>query len=409
MDIAKYYLSINQYDYSLPDARIAKYPLPHRDDSKLLIYNNKTISESIFHHLPDFLSPEDLMVFNDTKVIRARMLFEKATGAKIEIFCLEPVDPADYAQAFQQRGTSVWKCIVGNLKKWKGEILHHPLSSITLSAEKIADYATHQLIRFTWNNELTWGEVMDEMGVTPIPPYLNRESEPVDQQRYQTVYSKYKGSVAAPTAGLHFTDDILQQLKNKGVGRADVTLHVGAGTFKPVKVDNVVDHPMHAEYFTVSRDALTALIARQGHILAVGTTSMRTLESLYWLGVKIHQETRLAPDLVDVHDLHLKQFEAYDLQQTLTLYESLKGILAEMDKEGTTFIGAHTEIMIMPGYTFKLVDKLITNFHQPKSTLLLLVSAFVANDWESIYEYALSHDFRFLSYGDSSLLTRSES
>ncbi|MBQ7213498.1 MAG: S-adenosylmethionine:tRNA ribosyltransferase-isomerase [Bacteroidales bacterium] len=404
MDISHYQLSINQFDYNLPEERIARYPLPCRDMSKLLVYENGQISERVFRELPELLPPSDLMVFNNTKVVRARLRFDKETGAHIEIFCLEPVEPAEYETAFAQRGTAVWKCLVGNRKKWKGGQLVKNLKDADLQAEIVSDYTSHQYVRFTWDARFTWGEVMDLAGVTPIPPYLNRETEQVDDVRYQTVYSRYKGSVAAPTAGLHFTPEVLENLRGRGIRTAEVTLHVGAGTFKPVTAEFVKDHEMHEEFFTVDRQTVRLMQAQPGRITAVGTTSVRTIESLYWMGVKLLREPMHGGD---APHLSLKQFEAYALPQDTPRHEAMQVLLDAMDTCGCDLLTAHTGIMIMPGYHFRMTDAMVTNFHQPKSTLLLLVSAFIGDDWKQVYDYALAHGVRFLSYGDSSLLVRS--
>ena len=404
MDISHYQLSINQFDYNLPEERIARYPLPCRDMSKLLVYENGQISERVFRELPALLPPSDLMVFNNTKVVRARLRFDKETGAHIEIFCLEPVEPAEYETAFAQRGSAVWKCLVGNRKKWKAGRLVKHLEDADLQAEIVEDHASHQYVRFSWDPRLTWGEVMDLAGVTPIPPYLNRETEQVDDVRYQTVYSRYKGSVAAPTAGLHFTPEVLADLHARSIRTAEVTLHVGAGTFKPVTAEFVKDHEMHEEFFTVDRQTVRLMQAQQDRITAVGTTSVRTIESLYWMGVKLLHEPFRGDG---APHLSLKQFEAYSLPRDTPRAEAMQALLDAMDTCGCDLLTAHTGIMIMPGYHFRMTDAMVTNFHQPKSTLLLLVSAFIGDDWKKVYAYAMEHGFRFLSYGDSSLLVRS--
>lgn len=353
------------------------------------------------------IPPGVLMVFNDTRVVQARLLFEKSTGAMIEVFCLEPYEPADYYQAFQQTSECTWKCLVGNAKKWKSGTLDmevdlgatHPVKKITLQAEKTGRDKETFLIRFQWNpGEVSFGEILEKAGHTPIPPYLKRAAEPGDKQTYQTVYSHFEGSVAAPTAGLHFTDDVLEQIDSKGINRVNLTLHVGAGTFQPVSADDPVKHPMHAEHFYISRQAVKALLDHKGDILAVGTTTTRVLESLYWLGLKLagskhHGNT----------PLFLDQWEAYDLPSGKGR-ESLRSLLAHMEEHGMEIMEGITRLMIIPTYTFQMVNRMITNFHQPGSTLLMLVAAFIGKNWKEVYNYALSNDFRFLSYGDSSLL-----
>jgi S-adenosylmethionine:tRNA ribosyltransferase-isomerase len=391
-------IQISEYDYNLPEERIAKYPLTERDQSKILIYKNGKVEVSVFNKLPELLSPDHLLVFNNTRVIPARLKFNKATGASIEIFCLEPVEPAEYERAFQSR-RCVWKCIVGNLKKWKSDILIKAVDGKMLQARKIKDFKTHQYIEFTWDDSnLSFSEIIELIGVTPIPPYLNRESEEVDRDRYQTVYSSIKGSVAAPTAGLHFTDSLLQSLNTRGITQAHLTLHVGAGTFKPVQSNSVHEHEMHTEFFAIALETVKLLINKHKSIVAVGTTSLRTLESLYWLGIKIKN------DLLDKSSLHLNQWEPYELRGTLTYPEALEVICEYMRKKELTTLYATTRIMIVPGYQIRSSQALITNFHQPKSTLLLLIAAAIGSDWRRVYDYALNNDFRFLSYGDSSLL-----
>lgn len=385
-----------RYDYDLPDERIAKYPLAERDMSKLLVYNNGEISETHFRNILSYF-PEggSTIVFNNTKVIRARLHFRKATGAPIEIFCLEPVAPVDVQQAFAERSSTTWNCIVGNSKKWKEGTLERDINGITLRAERLQAERNNSIVRFTWNGNASFADVMEQAGVMPIPPYLNRETEALDTVRYQTVYSQHKGSVAAPTAGLHFTDAILDNLRAAGHQTVNLTLHVGAGTFKPIDADNIADHVMHAEHFIVERTAIENILHGKKPLTAVGTTSVRTLESLYWLGVKILQG--------EPSDM-LLQWDAYSLPQDVSPEVALQALLDYMDARGDDHFNALTQIMIVPGYKFRLVDRLITNFHQPHSTLLLLIGAFVGDDWHKIYDYALTHDFRFLSYGDSSLL-----
>ena len=401
-------IQINDYNYPLSDERIAKYPLKERDHSKLLIYKQGKVSEDVFFHVADYLPMGSLMVMNNTKVIQARLHFRKATGALIEIFLLEPALPADYEQMFQSRGRCEWFCLVGNLKKWKEGQLSRGFTiddhEVTVTAERVGEAATSQRIAFTWDdNQLSMAELIDSIGELPIPPYLNRKTEECDKTTYQTVYSKIKGSVAAPTAGLHFTADVLASLDNKGIEREEVTLHVGAGTFKPVKSLHIGEHDMHTETFCVKKQTIERLIAHQGHAVAVGTTSVRTLESLYYIGYKMLQ----LPDAEEQH-WHVEQWEPYQMQvapdDAPTTMEALQAIANYMQRNALTILHGSTQIIIAPGYNYHIVKMLITNFHQPQSTLLLLVSAFVHGDWRNIYDYALQHEFRFLSYGDSSLL-----
>ena len=395
-------LTITGYTYHLPDERIAKFPLAGRDQSKLLVYRNGMISTDVFSHFPDYISESDMLVFNNTRVIRARIEMEKETGARIEIFCLEPHHPHDYQLSFTQQHTCEWKCMVGNLKKWKSGILKKRVnvkgSDTVLQAERITGTDQYQVIRFTWNNSMDFGSLLDVCGCTPLPPYLNRKTEEIDETRYQTVYSKHNGSVAAPTAGLHFTPQVLQQLSDKGVKLNEITLHVGAGTFRPIQQNDVAQHEMHVEFFTVQLDVIRDLIANEGILTAVGTTSLRALESIYWLGVKMLQKN------TGIENFHLDQWEAYSLPQHVTITQSLSKVCEMLEKYQQNTVFASTKIMIVPGYTFRMCRRLITNFHQPKSTLLLLVGAFVGDRWKDIYQYALKYDFRFLSYGDSSLL-----
>lgn len=392
---------INQkdYDYELPDERIAKYPLEQRDASKLLVYRHGEISDAHFRDIADLLPEGALLVRNNTKVIRARLKFAKATGAVIEIFCLEPLEPAEVEQAFVARGHAVWKCIVGNSKRWKeGSITCQiPSTGLVISATRLSADGNTSVIRFDWNPaDETFAQVIEAAGVIPIPPYLNRETEAIDDTRYQTVYSIHKGSVAAPTAGLHFTPEVLQRVEEKGHQIVNVTLHVGAGTFKPVQTENVEEHVMHTEHIVVEADVIHQLATRKSSIVAVGTTSVRTLESLYWLGVMILEGKSI--------DGGLEQWDAYHLPQDYSPADALGALADHLDKQGLQELHSQTQIMIMPGYKFRLVDALITNFHQPHSTLLLLIGAFVGMDWKKIYGHALASDYRFLSYGDSSLL-----
>ena len=404
-------IEISQYDYSLPDERIAKFPLAERDQSKLLIYKKGEVGEDVFRHLPEHLPTGALMVMNNTRVIQARMHFRKSSGALIEIFLLEPFLPADYEQMFQQTARCQWLCLIGNQKKWKEGALTIAQGPLTVSAKRLGEHGTSQLVEFEWlmaegHRAMTFADVIDLLGELPIPPYLNRETQESDKTTYQTVYSKIKGSVAAPTAGLHFTQRVLEAIDQRGIEREEVTLHVGAGTFRPVKSQTIGQHDMHTEYIAVRRHTIERLIAHQGKAIAVGTTSVRTLESLYYMGLKVLRNADITEDL-----LHVNQWEPYDCdegsehrEESVTAVESLKALMDWMDCHELTTLHSSTQIIIAPGYDYKIVNMLITNFHQPQSTLLLLVSAFVHGDWHKIYDYALSHDFRFLSYGDSSLL-----
>ena len=398
-------IQIQDYSYALPDERIAKFPIAERDHSKLLIYNKGEVGEDVFYHLPEHLPQGALMVFNNTKVIQARLHFRKETGALIEIFLLEPAKPADYEQMFQTRDCCQWLCIIGNQKKWKEGALSRTLDingkQMTITATRKGEAGTSQLIEFQWDGGASLAEVIDAIGELPIPPYLNRKAEESDKTTYQTVYSKIKGSVAAPTAGLHFTERVLADLDQRGIEREELTLHVGAGTFKPVKSATIGEHDMHTEYVAVRRHTIERLLAHDGEAIAVGTTSVRTLESLYYMGLKVLRN----PDLKE-EDLHVKQWEPYEevSGEKPEVKEVLQALLDWMVRNELTVLHSSTQIIIAPGYDYKIVRMLVTNFHQPQSTLLLLVSAFVKGDWRKIYDYALSHDFRFLSYGDSSLL-----
>lgn len=396
-------LLIENFDYTLPDERIAKYPLEQRDQSKLLVWDNGKITDELFVNLSEFLPPHSLLVFNNTRVIKARILFQKPTGANIEIFLLEPHIPSDYAQNFQQTVECSWNCIVGNLKKWKSGKLSLAVSVqdtvIDLIAENIDNSSFSQVIRFSWANPtINFSDILEAVGKIPIPPYLHRDAEESDTIRYQTIYSKIKGSVAAPTAGLHFTNKVFESLDNKKIKIAETTLHVGAGTFQPVKSNAVAEHEMHTEHMVIQRPFIEQLINHQGKIIAVGTTSVRTLESLYWLGCKM-----ISTPALPIDDFSVLQWEPYQGKQEISKQESLNAILNFMDRLNIIQINVSTQIIIVPGYSFKIVDGLITNFHQPKSTLLLLISAYVGNDWKNIYHHALESNYRFLSYGDSNL------
>lgn len=389
-------LYIEAFNYPLEDERIAKYPLPERDHSKLLLYKQGQISEDIFYNIGKHLPDKALLVYNNTKVIQARLIFHKPTGARIEIFCLEPLNPHDYSLSLSSTNSCEWKCLVGNLKKWKDNHISMPIgNNRMLIAERLESQGNTRRIRFSWNDEtLSFAEILEQLGELPIPPYLNRATEENDKRTYQTVYSKIKGSVAAPTAGLHFTDKVLDGLRKNGISMTEVTLHVGAGTFQPVKVEDANQHTMHTETIAVERKAIEEIRNHLGNIIAVGTTSVRTLESLYFLGC-IDWEEELPT---------VSQFAPYLSTFTETPDEALDKLLEKMSRLHMETLHASTQIMIKPGYVFRIVDGMITNFHQPKSTLLLLVSAFIGKDWEKVYQYALNHGFRFLSYGDSSLL-----
>ncbi len=397
-------IAISQYDYPLPDERIAKFPLAERSASKLLVYRGGVISQSRFVNLAEELPAESMLVFNNTKVIRARIIMHKPSGARVEVFCLEPHTPADYEHAFTVCGECVWSCIVGNLKKWKeGELEINFLldgRSERLVAELVERGVREHLVRFRWTADRSFGEVLEELGRIPIPPYLNRESEGIDYTRYQTVYSKFEGSVAAPTAGLHFTPELIASMRDRGFRFEEVTLHVGAGTFLPVKAEDASQHAMHTEHFEITLTTLKSLRQKIGSIVAVGTTSVRTLESLSALAWRIRQGRHPVEEVVG-------QWELYDLPREFGGEEVLDTLIEYMEINGLDRLKAATQIMITPlGYQFRIVKNIITNFHQPKSTLLLLVSAYVGEDWHRIYDYALENDFRFLSYGDSSLLMR---
>ncbi|MFB6341833.1 S-adenosylmethionine:tRNA ribosyltransferase-isomerase [Saccharicrinis sp. FJH62] len=394
-------IDINLFNYSLPDEKIPQYPLKERDASKLLLYKGGQISETVFNKIGEHLLQDSLLVFNNTKVIHARLHFRKATGALIEVFCLEPVHPTQHLLALQATGEVTWNCIVGNLKKWKSDVLKMELSvegkATELNVEIVERKEGSVNVKFWWDNNVAFSQILEVAGNIPIPPYLNRSSEESDKNTYQTVYAEIDGSVAAPTAGLHFTKKVLNDLSKRGFEQAEVTLHVGAGTFQPVKSEKIGDHKMHKETIFVSRNVIEKLIKTAGPVIAVGTTSVRTLESLYWLGVKA-----LKGLCIDVLD----QWEPYNLGDEIAVKDALSALLNHMKLNDQEFVSASTGIIIAPGYNFRIVKGIVTNFHQPRSTLLLLISAFVDSDWKNIYDYALNHDFRFLSYGDSSLLLK---
>ena len=396
-------ININDFDYPLPDERIAKFPLEHRDSSKLLVYRNGEISERRFSDIGSELPSDSLFVFNNTKVVRARLVMHKPSGARVEVFCLEPHTPADYEHAFAVRGECCWSCIVGNLKKWKEGAVQIPFeyegSSYLLQAYIAERGAREHIVRFTWDAPMSFGVLLEYLGRIPIPPYLNRESEEIDNTRYQTVYSRFEGSVAAPTAGLHFTSELIENLKSRGFSFGEVTLHVGAGTFLPVKDEDATKHAMHTEHFEITKSTLQLLKSKIGKVVAVGTTSVRTLESLAALAWRIKSSGDIALERV------IGQWELYDIPPQFAAQEVIDTLLEYMDSKGVDGLKAATQIMITPlDYHFRIVNRIVTNFHQPKSTLLLLVSAYVGKAWREIYDYALANNFRFLSYGDSSLL-----
>ena len=401
-------LRIAAFNYSLPDEKIAKYPLEKRDTSKLLLYEKGGISSASFHRLADFIPEESLLLFNNTRVIHARLLFRKNTGAVIEVFCLSPNTPSDYALNFQSRRQCTWNCMIGNAKRWKDDSLHLKIETsrgeAILTARKTGKPEGDTLVEFSWDNpSFTFSELLEAVGKLPIPPYLNRASEEKDDETYQTVYARVEGSVAAPTAGLHFTDAVTENLREKSISTADVTLHVGAGTFKPVKSETIAQHDMHTEFISIPKETIEKLYLNQKALVVVGTTSMRTVESLYYIGKKIGENPQ-----VDKCALSVSQWEPYEQEDEIPPRQALKNILDYLQRTGQEQLIAATQIMIAPGYGFHYPDAIVTNFHQPQSTLLLLISAFVGDDWKKIYAYALEHNFRFLSYGDSSLLWKNK-
>lgn len=396
-------ISIKEFDYELPDEQVAKYPLEERDQSKLLVWRNGEITDQVFKKLVNELPTNSKLIFNNTKVIRARLFFHKDTGAKIEIFVLDPTSPSDYALNFQQTERCSWKCIVGNLKKWKEGALVMPIEIegkvIRLTATNLRADGNSRIIEFTWDDSsYTFSSILEAAGKIPIPPYLHRESEEVDLSRYQTVYSKIKGSVAAPTAGLHFTDAVFESLKQKGITTSELTLHVGAGTFQPVKSEIISDHEMHTEHILVQLSFLEELIEQDGPVIAVGTTSIRTLESLYWMGVKALNNKN-----IQASELSVNQWEPYQEKHVYSRKEALMALHNFLKINRLEQVNSSTQIIIVPGYQFKVIDGMITNFHQPASTLLLLISAFLGNQWKDVYSHALKNNYRFLSYGDSNL------
>ena len=397
-------IRIEDYNYPLPDERIAKYPLQQRDASKLLCYKDNTPVEYTFKDMPSLLPEGSLMVFNDTKVVPARLHFQRASGAHIEIFCLEPVLPEEYVTMFAVTDRCRWKCIVGNVKRWKNDTLalYNPnsdalVAEMGLKADLIERMGETSIVEFSWDNGAPFSRVLEICGSVPIPPYLNRDTEDIDLERYQTLYARFRGSVAAPTAGLHFTEAVLGEIKAKNINVETVCLHVGAGTFLPVKSSLVSEHTMHREPFVITLSFLEKLLAKTGKLIAVGTTSVRTLESLYYIGVKCIEKG---------HPEDVCQWEPYEREYSYTLTQSLEALASYMKDNSLSNLQLGTSIIIVPGYEFKVVDVLVTNFHQPQSTLLLLISAFVKGKWKDIYEFAMNNDFRFLSYGDSSVLFR---
>jgi S-adenosylmethionine:tRNA ribosyltransferase-isomerase len=407
------HIKIQDYTYELPDERIAKFPMAERDMSKVLLYNKGNISHDTFRNIASYLPENDLLIYNNTKVIQARMHFNKDTGALIEIFLLEPFLPHDYEQIFQTRGKCSWVCMIGNLKKWKQGTLTKEITvagtTLNISVSRHEEVHTGYRIDFEWDNEaISFADILEAIGELPIPPYLNRKTEESDKITYQTVYSRIKGSVAAPTAGLHFTDAVFKTIDAKHIEREELTLHVGAGTFRPVKAAEMQGHEMHTEYISVKRKTIESLINHGGKAIAVGTTSVRTLESLYYMGLRLKKNINLTEE-----ELHIDQWEPYDevvreAASQVNAVEALGYILTWMDNNKVNMLNSSTQIIIAPGYEYHIVKMLITNFHQPQSTLLLLVAAFIGEDWRKVYDYAMKNDFRFLSYGDSSLLIPKE-
>ena len=412
MDESVKHIRISEFNYTLPDERIARFPLAQRDSSKLLVYNHGQVSQDVFTSLPGYLPKGALMIFNNTKVIQARLHFRKpacggpkSTGAMIEVFLLEPASPSDYQLMFTQTEKCSWYCLIGNLKRWKSDVVTLSTTveidgrTITLKASRGPVHGTSHRVDFRWDGGVSFAQLLEAAGEIPIPPYLNRESQESDRTTYQTVYSKIKGSVAAPTAGLHFTDRVLKDLDDHGIDREELTLHVGAGTFRPVKSEEIEGHEMHTEFIAVRKATIQKLIAHDGQAIAVGTTSVRTLESLYYIGLYLGTH----PDATE-EDMHVSQWTPYQTESDVTAVQALQNILDYLNLHGLDVLKTSTQIIIAPGYRYHIVRMMVTNFHQPQSTLLLLVSAFLSGDWRKVYNYALSHDFRFLSYGDSSLL-----
>jgi S-adenosylmethionine:tRNA ribosyltransferase-isomerase len=397
-------IKISDYNYHLPDERIARYPLKERDSSKLLVWENGTLKNGQFKNIPDYIPENALLVFNNTRVIHARLFFRKETGARIEIFCLEPVQPNDHQLAFQQTERVVWKCMLGNAKRWKKGELSRTIElkgkTIGLKARKIKQENNSFFIEFSWNGGFHFAEIIENSGVLPIPPYLNRDTEPADEETYQTVYAKSDGSVAAPTAGLHFTETVMNKLKAKNITLREITLHVGAGTFQPVKSETVNGHKMHREKVIIPKEFIEELLSNQRKIVAVGTTSVRSLESIYWVGLKLEKQTNT------LQNIEVGQWEPYQNHSGMSVRQSLENILGYLNKNELNTLQFSTRIIIVPGYRFKLVEGMVTNFHQPQSTLLLLIGAFLGNAWKKVYDFALENEYRFLSYGDSNLYLR---
>ena len=398
-------ISVNDYDYFLPDERIALHPLAERDASKLLVYKNGNIEETVFSSIDKYLPEKSLLVFNNSKVINARLIFTKPTGAVIEIFCLEPYgDIRDYATVMAATEMVQWKCFVGGAAKWKDEILQKEIdvagNKIILSAKKVAKLTEAFVVELFWEGNFCFAEIIEAAGKVPLPPYIKRNTDGEDSSRYQTIFAAHDGSVAAPTAGLHFSPSIFEKLEAKNIEKAFVTLHVGAGTFKPVKGETMQEHEMHAEYIDVDIATIEKLKDNIGNITAVGTTSLRTLESLYWIGIKVHYNAQITnPEIL--------QWDVYEDELATSKYSTLEALdflinWMNANKKKTLF--TRTQILIAPGYSFRVVNTLVTNFHQPRSTLLLLVAAAIGNDWQKMYEHAMKNDFRFLSYGDGNLL-----
>jgi S-adenosylmethionine:tRNA ribosyltransferase-isomerase len=394
-------IKISDFTYELPDSKIAKYPLSERDQSKLLVWRNGKIKESVFNNCENFIPENAQLVFNNTRVIHARLFFRKETGSKIEIFCLEPVNPIDYQLAFQEKKQVVWKCMVGNSKKWKDGILAREIEisgkKTVLRAKRILQKGNTFHIQFSWDHSFTFAEIIEQTGTLPIPPYLNRETEEADEESYQTIYAKIDGSVAAPTAGLHFTETVLNRMHEKNISIREITLHVGAGTFQPVKSETIDGHNMHREMVIIPKKIIEEFYQNAKKIIAVGTTSVRSLESLYWIGLQL-EENRFNPNHPEV-----QQWEPYQNKAKINIKKAFENILNYLEKSNKTELQFSTQIIIIPGYKFQVIIGMFTNFHQPQSTLLLLISAFLGDSWKEVYNYALEHKFRFLSYGDSNL------
>jgi S-adenosylmethionine:tRNA ribosyltransferase-isomerase len=402
------HINIKDFSYELPDERIAKFPLKKRDESKLLIYKDGTIRDAVFGTIPEEIPSDSLIVFNNTRVIHARLLFKRITGAQVEVFCIEPADHLDYQLTFASKHECRWKCMVGNAKRWKeGEVLEKeittPQGTVQLNVKRDGKSGELFTIHFTWNGQLSFAELLHHAGILPLPPYLNRDTEASDEERYQTIYAKVQGSVAAPTAGLHFTDTVFDKLAAKNIKREEVTLHVGAGTFKPVKSETLAEHEMHEETIFVNLGTLKNIrdcLKENRKLVAVGTTSTRTLESLYWHGVKLIQQQTS-------ETISISQWTPYELDAGgISAEQSMDAIIQNLESNQLNELQGSTQIIIAPGYMFRMVDILVTNFHQPENTLILLIAAFVGQDWKNIYGHALHNDYRFLSYGDSSVLFR---